>query len=277
MRSLSDSMLSWVSDFAASPLFACSGGTTGCEVYHVLAPVLHEAGIWRSFEAYAGVVHDHIVAVLLEQDFADLLVAGIASESSAEALLATTRLFGPRVRTTFVDRCATPLNRIRAALERSDGCVRVVRSDLMDDVDTSDLGRFDIVVADAFVQQFPIGAKADVLRALRCRLADGDGRMLVREYVGVLSQLLARSVARPRAAQAAKRPADSVWPAVQDKVLESTAALNSYLAATGSLYASRLDFLDDAAACGLRVVDEYANPADVDRIFVLQDAPQDMP
>lgn len=269
MRSLAESHASWLACGRGSPLFACAGGAADCSVYHALAPVLHDLGAWRSFESYRGVLWACFEERLARVPTLSLLVAGIDGESSARTLLACTRAFGPRVRVTFADVCATPLNRIRVALEPDDPDereVRVVCEDLADA--PAEGAAFDLVVADAFLPQFAPARRPALLRSLAARLGPG-GVLVLREYFGELDDLLARD--RRRMGGHAPRDAEvgALWASVEDAVQERLVDLEHRLLAAGPLYRDVPALAVDVAAAGLAIVRTYVNDACPDRVLVL--------
>ena len=270
MRSLAESHASWLADGRGSPLFACAGGAADCSVYHALAPVLHDLGAWRSFESYRGVLWACFEERLARAPTLSLLVAGIDGESSARTLLACTRVFGPRVRVTFADVCATPLNRIRVALEPDDPDerdVRIVREDLAD-APAAAGAAFDLVVADAFLPQFAPARRPALLRSLAARLGSG-GVIVLREYFGELDDLLARDWRRMGRHAPRDAEVGALWAGVGDAVRERLVELEHRLLAAGPLYRDVPALAVDVAAAGLAIVRTYANDACPDRVLIL--------
>lgn len=260
MKSLAAAHHAWLTDPARTALFACRESGRDCALYHVLAPVLHDAGMWRSFEAYRTILAEMFAQILLRQEALDVLIAGINSEASARTLAAVAGLFAPRVRLTFADICATPMKRIRAALEPTDPPIETVFGDLVGSVPALAGKTFDVVLADGFLAQFPPAHRPGVLSALRGQLRPSHGTMVVREYFGDLDVLLARD----RFPAAPVAGVDRMAP-----VRPMLDTLHRQLTGSWRLYAQPAALVGDAAQAGLEPVMHYVSPAHSDRVYLL--------
>lgn len=178
------SSTNWHSDWLVGPddRHACRDG---CHTYHLLAPVLHSLGYFLSYERYPEQLRAACARATRQGGTLDALVVGTESEESLAALLTATR--GIPIRFDVVDRCATPLNRVRSAMESVDPPIRTIQADV---ARAETLGAYDLVVADSFLKQFSPARQGNVVAWLRHNVAT-RGVLVLREYVGAHQDLLA--------------------------------------------------------------------------------------
>lgn len=254
----------WLASYRDSAAFQCGAYGYGCEPYHVMAPLLHRLGLFRSYEYYATTLQGPVEQMIRDGKTPSIFVAGVASEESARALLSA---IGPTPcppRVHFVDRCPTPLLRIEAALQPDE--VARITTEVTDVLDPSWPGverRYDIVVADSFLRQFPRAIKPDVLRRLAAAAEPGHGRLVFREYFGNTGALLTELWARLQS-----MPAVRGWMAGVDRLAAAAFErmlphIKSYMSQVGGSYESCDDFVSDLAPAGLRV-SELIAPAGKD-------------
>lgn len=272
MRSLAKMHGVWLSDYPRSSLYACPESAHSCGVYHVLAPILHDLGIFRSFESYAAILRQQIIEILLAQDEIHLLVAGIDSESSARVLVENIAVFRPRIQVTFLDRCATPLNRIASCLEEGEEYIQTWEQDIATAPKGTPKPGYDLVLLDSFLKQFDSPRRLSIVQALRACLRPGQGRMILREYFGTFDDLLPLLWERlvPSSPAFPSRP--FLQPDDWRRLLRRVPPLERYIRSTGEFYEDPETLLAELKRGGMVMIEQYSNPSQADRLFVAKAA-----
>lgn len=149
-----------------------------CGAYHALSPLLHQLGIFSSYNGYT-----ELISQLIEQQYEacsrwpNTLVVGFASKDSVRALLEIPATKNLEI--TFLDRCPTPVNQARKEFN-SHANLHFLNANIFE---YAPMSRYDLILTDSLLRQFQIGEKREILHRL-ARLLNTSGKAVFREYVG---------------------------------------------------------------------------------------------
>ena len=274
MHSLSQHFNKWLLQYPQSELFGCDSGNAGCEYYHVLSPILHHLGLLNSYSAYRRVILKVLSETYLKINQPNILVVGIESEESANSLIQSLDFFKEKYQLTFIDCCPTPLNRINACLESFEN--NYIKTRLIDIFTPSAnqlFSKFDVVFADSFLKQFSSSKKTAALGIIAKFTKNEDSRIIIREHVGDINQLLPSLWAKMEGLLKGKDwyvSGDSPESKQIQRLIEK---IDHHYKKVGEIYKNPGDLKTDIIKSGLELVEEYINKKEVDRIIIAANCP----
>ncbi|GJM35109.1 MAG: hypothetical protein DHS20C18_41100 [Saprospiraceae bacterium] len=271
MKSLIKDYKSWLFNNRNTALFNCEIGECSCEIFHLLAPILHDIGLIRSYNSYDSEIRKITSGIILGPNETNILVAGIDSELSARALIQALGVFERKYSITFLDCCPTPLLRIKESLEEHEKeYIETKLIDIFSPLANQLHSKFDIIFADSFIKQFSKAKKTEVLKILSNTAKTSNSLIIIREFLGDLDELLPRLWKQLDHLLNQKNFSFLTSPSDLKKFYLLINRLDEYYKNTGEIYRNPEELKSDLRASGLQLVEEYFSEGRADRIIVAQ-------
>lgn len=271
MKSLKESHTKWLSGFEDSDLFRCRPGKNSCGVYHVLSPVLYDIGLLSSYHSYSSALSKITAGLFSVNPEPEILVMGTDGENSASELTRFFKKDGSQYKLTFIDRCMTPLLRIDACLEQAEQ--NIIRTELIDictPAASTLSGKYDMVLADSFLNQFPEPERIRVLNKAAGFLKGKDSFVILREFFGDMDKLLPLFWNKMNTLLEDTKFTSGFTDSAIKKIAELAEELDGYYRRSGGLYSDPEKFISATEDSLLKITGEYTRSGNPGRIYVLK-------
>ncbi|WP_436796090.1 hypothetical protein [Actinospongicola halichondriae] len=144
-------------------------GATGCGWYHGAWPLLRSLGLVATPDRHAAFFH-RTLGSAAEAGLVDVVVSGAADDAMPSTVLAAYRARSVTPSITVIDRCATPIDRIRAAMPEVSGLVADVLA-------PANERRFDLACTHGLFPTVPVDQRKELAAAWASMLVPG-GRLV---------------------------------------------------------------------------------------------------
>lgn len=253
VSSTESDLLGWLQQRSQSNR-CCNHNSGSCEMYHSLAPALHQIGLFLSYERYSKFICETVRKFAIGKNPPRIVVVGVESEFSAAAFLNALPVDVAIKEIVFADRCLTPLLRIQSKLKCSHWPINVMQADLTISGQMAAIGAAEVIVGDSILKQFSGSAKHEVVRNLAAIAAPDKSMLLLREYVGTLSEILPDFWCKLPYLIKTSTLFKQASPSTVDCFIAATAELNAYMLSIGHAFENHEELTLLLNGCGWGIV-----------------------